>query len=112
MLIISNTLNVIYLEARYTRKQDIKSALLYLFRSTTSYDNTITLALVYTILDTFLFLVLDRGSYSPRYSSLFRLPFRYLRFRFFDEFEDFLRIKDELSFNRYALPFLTFFTYS
>jgi hypothetical protein len=31
--------------------------------------------------------------------------------RFVDEFEDFLRIKDELPFNRYALPFLSFFTY-
>jgi hypothetical protein len=103
--------NVIYPEAGHTRKQDTKSALLCLFRSTTSYDNIITLALVYTILDTFLFLVLDIRSYSPRYSSLFRLPFRRLRFRFFNEFEDFLRIKDELPFNCYALPFLTFFTY-
>jgi hypothetical protein len=50
--------------------------------------------------------------YIPYYSSLFRLPFRRLYFRFFDKFEDFLRIKDELSFNHYALPFLTFFIYS
>jgi hypothetical protein len=58
-----------------TRKRDTKSTLLRLFRSTTSYDNAITLALVCTILDTFLFLVLDLGSYSPYRSSLFRLPF-------------------------------------
>jgi hypothetical protein len=60
------SINVIHLEAGHTRKRDTKSAFLRLFRSTTSYNNTITLALVYTILDTFLFLVLDLGSYSPR----------------------------------------------
>jgi hypothetical protein len=62
--------NVIHPEAGHTRKRDIKSAFLRLFRSTTSYDNIITLALIYTILNTFLFLILDLGSYSPYYSSL------------------------------------------
>jgi hypothetical protein len=45
------------------------------FRSTTSYNNTIALALIYTILNTFLFLILDFRGYSSYCLSLFRLPF-------------------------------------
>jgi hypothetical protein len=81
------------------------------FRSTTSYDNTVALAFVYIHLATFFFLVFDFGSYSPRFSLLFRLSFRHLYFRFFDKFEDFFRIEDELPLNRYALPLLTLPTY-
>jgi hypothetical protein len=49
-----------------------------------SYDHTITLAIVYTILDVLVFLVLVLGSYSSYRSPLFRLSLRRLRFRFFD----------------------------
>jgi hypothetical protein len=53
------------------RRSDRISASLIRFRSTTRYDNTITLALIYTLLDIFFFLVLDFGSNSSRYSPLF-----------------------------------------
>jgi hypothetical protein len=91
------------------RKRSKISLLLRLIQSTTSYDNTIALALVNTLLYTFFFLILDFGSYNPRCSS--RLYLRRLRFCFLNEFEDLLRIEDELPFNRYALSFLTFPTY-
>ena len=81
------------------------------FRSTTRYDNTITLTLGYIFVYTLFFLFLDFGSRSLNRSSLFRLSLRRFRLRFLDDFEDFLRIKDELPFNSYALPFLTFLTY-
>ena len=80
-------------------------------RSTTRYDNTITLALVYTLIDTFFFLVPDLGSRRTRRSSLLRLSLRRLRFRFLDEFEDFLRIKDEFTLDCDALPLLTLLAY-
>jgi hypothetical protein len=81
------------------------SASLFRFRSTTRYDNVITLALGYILLDIFLFLVLDFESRGFRHSSLSRLSLRRLRFRFFGYFKDFLRIKDEL-------PFLALLMYS
>jgi hypothetical protein len=57
------------------------------FRSTTRYDNTITLTLGYIFVYTLFFLFFNFGSRSLYRSSLFRL-------------------------NSYALPFLTFLTYS
>jgi hypothetical protein len=82
------------------------------FRSTTRYDDTITLTLGYIFIYTLFFLFLNFGSRSLYRSSLFRLSLRRFRLRFLDDFEDFLRIEDELPFNSYALPFLTFLTYS
>jgi hypothetical protein len=62
--------------------------------STTRYDNIITLTLGY--------ILLDFWSYNFRYLPLFRLSLRRLYFRSLDEFEDFLRIKDEFPFDSYA----------
>jgi hypothetical protein len=81
------------------------------FRSTTRYDYTIALTFGCILLDTFLFFLLDFGSYNFCRSPFLYLSLRRLYFRFFDYFEDFLYIKDELPFNSYTLPFLTFLTY-
>jgi hypothetical protein len=104
--------NVIVGEADQYGKRIRISARLLRFRSTTRYDYTIALTFGCILLDTFLFFLLDSGSRNFRLSPFLYLSLRRLRFRFFDYFEDFLRIKDELSFNSYALPFLTLSTYS
>jgi len=104
--------NVIVGEFGQYGSSDRNSDYLSRFQSTTRYDNTITLTLGYIFVYTLFFLFLDFGSRSLYRSSLFRLSLRRFRLRFLDDFEDFLRIKDELPFYSYALPFLTFFTYS
>jgi hypothetical protein len=104
--------NVIVLEVGQYQKSDKILSLPNKELSTTCYDNAITLAFRYIFLDTLFFLFLDFGSRSIRRSLLFRLSLRRLRLRFLDKFEDFLRIKDELSFNSYVLPFPTLSTYS
>jgi hypothetical protein len=98
------------LEAGRYQKRDRISAFLLWNLSTTRYDYTITLGLGYILLGTFLFLVPDFGSPSFCRSPLFRLSLQRLRFCFLDQSENFLRIKDILSLNRYALPFCTFLT--
>jgi hypothetical protein len=104
--------NIIVLEVGQYQKSDKFLSLPNKELSTTYYDNAITLAFRYIFLDTLFFLFLDFGSRSFCRSSLFRLSLRRFRLRFLDDFEDFLRIKDKLPFNSYALPFLTFLTYS
>jgi len=104
--------NVIVGETDQYGKRIKTSARLLRFRSTTRYDYTIALAFGYILLGTFLFLLHDFGSRDFRLSPFLYLSLRRLRFRFFDYFEDFLRIKDELPFNSYALRFLTLSTYS
>jgi hypothetical protein len=104
--------NVIVLEVGQYRKSDKFLSLPNKELSTTCYNNTITLALRYIFLDILFFLFLDFGSRSLRRSLLFRLSLRRLRLCFLNEFEHFLRIKDELPFNSYMLPFLTLLTYS
>jgi hypothetical protein len=107
-----STYNVIVLEVGQYRKSDKFLSLPNKELSTTCYDNVITLALRYIFLDILFFLFLDFGSRSLRRSPLFCLSLRRLYLRFLDEFENFLRIKDELPFNSYVLPFLTLLTYS
>jgi hypothetical protein len=65
--------NVIVLEAEQYQKRNRILASLLRFRSTTRYDNTIILALRSILLDMFLFLFFNFGSYSFRRSPLFRL---------------------------------------
>ena len=104
--------NVIVLEVGQYRKSDTFLSLPNKELSTTCYDDAITLAFRCIFRDTLFFLFLDFGSRSLYRSSLFCLSLRRFRLRFLDDFEDFLRIKDELPFYSYALPFLTLLTYS
>lgn len=77
--------------------------------STRCNNNTIRLRLRILILSFLLYLVLDSGSLSTFRSLRLRLRRRRLRFGFLDNLEDFLRIKDKLAFDCYALFLLTFF---
>jgi hypothetical protein len=80
-------------------------------RSATRYDDTITLAFVYTLINTFFFLVPDLRSCRTYRLSLLRLSLRRLYFCFLNKFKDFLRIKDEFTLNYDVLPLLTLLTY-
>jgi hypothetical protein len=71
--LFKSLVNVIIGEADQYRKRIRISAPLLRFRSTTRYDNTITLAFGCVLLDIFLFLVPDFRSYSSRRSPLFCL---------------------------------------
>jgi hypothetical protein len=94
-------------EADQMGKRIKNSTLLRSIRPPTNYNNTITLAFQCILLVIFLLLFLDFGIYSFRRSPLFYLSLRRLYFRFFDYFEDFLRIKDKLPFNSHTLSILT-----
>jgi hypothetical protein len=102
------TTNVIVEEAdQYGKRIRILVCLLR-FRSTTRYDYTIVLTFGYI----FLFFFFDFRSRNFRRSSFLYLSLRRLCFYFFDYFEDFLYIKDELLFNSYMLSFLILSMYS
>jgi hypothetical protein len=109
---IWNSTNVIDGEADRMGKRIKISTPLRLIQPPINYKNTIALAFRCIFLVILLLLFLDFGSRSFRPLPLFRLFLRRLYFRFFDYFKDFLRIKDELPFNSYALSILTLFTYS